>query len=236
MKANYFKSAVGLLFVLLFSFSGCKHDVVTPETHASQQEPTQNDCDPSIVYYQNEIQPILTSNCAFSGCHDAGTATEGVILTSYERLMASDVIEAGNPNGSELYERITETDPNKRMPFFKDPLSTEQINKIRTWIQQGAKNTACNSANCDTSNVTFTGTIYPLVVNKCQGCHKGGSPGGGIQLTTYAQINAIAIDYRMLNAVLHAPGYKAMPLGGEKLPPCDIAAIRIWTNAGAPNN
>jgi hypothetical protein len=44
-------------------------------------------CDPDSVYFQNQILPILVSNCTESGCHNASDHKEGVILTSYQTLM-----------------------------------------------------------------------------------------------------------------------------------------------------
>ena len=32
-----------------------------------------NPCDPSKVYFVNDVLPIFLSSCAYSGCHDAAT-------------------------------------------------------------------------------------------------------------------------------------------------------------------
>lgn len=202
-----------------------------------EKSPNLNSCDSTKVYFQNDILPIFISNCAFSGCHDAGTGMSGVILTTYENIMGSDVIEVGEAEDSDLFERIIENDPNNRMPLGRDPLPQQQVEKIRQWINDGAPNTSCNErTGCDTSNIVYSGIISRIVETKCQGCHSGLNPGGNINLTSYNGVRAIALDQRMLNAVLHSPGFKAMPLGGDKLAPCEIEAIRIWTNDGAPNN
>ena len=231
-------SIIGVLLLVLIS--SCEHDVIEPDNPNVGDNPNDtlsNPCDTSKVFFQNDILPIFRSNCAFSGCHDAGTAQNDVILTTYENVIESNVIKPNDPDGSELYRRITETDVDRRMPFFQDSLSPIQINVIRQWILDGAVNSFCQEKiRCDTTDVTFSKVIAPIVQQNCIGCHSGSSPGGGIDFSMFSELQEAAKDMRMLNAVLHAPGFKAMPLGGSKLPECDIEAIRKWTNDGAPNN
>jgi len=230
MKLTFFIAAI---LILLFS---CEHEVIEPEETKRDGNET-IPCDSNNVYFQNDILPIFISSCAFSGCHDVGTAANGVVLTSYEKIINSDVVRAGRPDNSELFERITETDINERMPLGGNRLPQEHIDKIEQWILDGALNSFCNESKmCDTTNVTYSGAISRILKQKCTGCHSGFNPGGGINLTTYVGVKAIADDQRFLNVVLHAPGYKAMPLGGQMLPKCEIETIRIWINQGAPNN
>src|SRR5688500_8454507 len=107
-KSNSFIDSLMLLlvgFVFLFS-SACTHDpVVGPIDPGPDPDPidtTENPidtsdtgvpCDPAIIYFDMDILPILHSNCAKSGCHDAITHQEGIILDSYENVMNSDVIK-----------------------------------------------------------------------------------------------------------------------------------------------
>src|SRR5450759_293871 len=41
---------------------------------------------------------------------------------------------------------------------------------------------------CDTTNVTYSGTIFPILNNSCLGCHSVPATGGSILLSTYAEI------------------------------------------------
>lgn len=229
------KKLVTLAIAALF-FVSCEHEPIEPEIQLSESG-DENLCDSNKVYFQNDILPILVSSCAFSGCHDAGTAMGRVILTNYDKIIESDVIEAGKPEKSELYERIIATDINERMPLGGNPLPQESIEDIKQWILDGAQNTACKeSTGCDTSKISFSGSISKILSQKCNGCHSGANPGGGINLTNYIDVKSIADNRRFLNAVLHTPGFKAMPLGGDRLPECEIETIRSWINQGAPNN
>lgn len=223
-----------ILSIVCFQLA-CEHDEI--DNPALSENSNSDLCDSSQVYFQNDILPVFTSNCAFSGCHDAGTATNGLILTSYENIIQSGVIEAGKPDSSELFRRITETDPAERMPLGAAPLPPQLIEDIRQWILEGAENSSCEEkTNCENINSSYSKAILPIIQRKCLGCHSANRPGGGINFSSFEGVQEAAQNLSILNAVLHAPSFKAMPLGGEPLPPCEIEAIRIWTNQGAPNN
>jgi mono/diheme cytochrome c family protein len=194
-------------------------------------------CSPDTAYFQQQVLPIFISNCSVSGCHDAISHQDGVILTNYAQIMNTGDIRPGNPNGSEAFEKITDPDNSDRMPPApRSRLSASQIDVIRKWIMQGAKNNSCQSSSCDTSQVRYSTTIRNIISNKCQGCHSGNSAGGGYDYSSYAGLKARADDGKLLGAVYHMPGYSAMPKNGNMLSDCELVQIRKWVNAGAPNN
>lgn len=212
----------------------CKHEPVIPEdlTH-----PASTTCDPDTIYFHNEILPLLNSGCAVSGCHDAASAADGVILTSYSKIISTGKVKPGNPGGSKLYKVLIETDPDDRMPPPpRSPFSADQIAKVRVWIEQGAKNNMCESNMCDTLNVSFSTHVFPIMQNNCTGCHSGNQPQGGVLLSSYATIAASAASGKLLGSVMHNPGYIPMPLGAPKLDNCKITQIKKWIENGSPNN
>ena len=193
-------------------------------------------CDPDTAYFQNEVLPLLLSSCATTGCHDRQTAKEGVILVDYASIMETGEVKPGNPGDSELYEVLFDTDPEERMPPSpNNPLTTEQKSLIEKWILQGAKNNFCQ-ADCDTTNVTFSANVWPVMETNCMGCHSGGSPSGGVSITNYNQLVTLANDGRLLGTIKQLNGYAAMPPNGSKLSDCYIATIEIWINNGTPND
>lgn len=194
-------------------------------------------CDPDTVYFQNEILPLLNSTCGTIGCHDPGSAQDGVILTDYASIIRTADVRPGNPEDSDLYEVLVETDPDKRMPPPpKQPLSADQIAKIEKWILQGAKNNACESNNCDTTTVTFSGQIWPVIQNSCLGCHSGSNPSGGLLLTNHSQIVAAANSGRLLGSIKHESGFSPMPQNLPQLNDCVITQFQKWINDGTPEN
>lgn len=194
-------------------------------------------CSPDTVYFQQQVLPVLVSNCTMSGCHDVASHRDGVILTSYSYVMSTAGIRPGNPGSSDLYEAITETDLRKRMPPPPAaPLTDVQKEIIRKWIQQDAKNLSCQSA-CDTSGaMTYSAKVKPILTAKCTGCHGGGAPQAGIDLSTYTGLKAKVNDGRLWGAINHQPGFSAMPKNGNKLSDCELTTIRKWIAEGALNN
>jgi hypothetical protein len=86
---------------------------------------------------------------------------------------------------------------------------------------------------CDTTTVTYSATIQPLLQTYCTGCH-GNS--GGVTLENYAQVKA-AVDNGSLSGTVNQTGvYSLMPQGGPKLSTCKLRQIDIWIKNGAKND
>ena len=97
------------------------------------------------------------------------------------------------------------------------------------------------SSPCDTTNVTFSGTVFPIIEANCIGCHSGGSPSGNVLLTDHASISAAGQippgSYGSLYGVIsHASGNSPMPRNLPKLSDCNIRKIKTWIDAGTPDN
>ena len=231
---------VGAITLAVAVFS-CKHDPIMPidpDPNPNPDPPVSATCDPDSVYFQNKILPLLVSNCTESGCHNAADAADGVVLTSYQSIMSSvEHIKDTNWGENKLVESLLETDLEDRMPQGKPPLSTEQINLIKQWVSQGAVNNACdeNAGMCDTINgAKYATFVKPLIQAKCQGCHSGSNPQGGVKLTTFAEIKTEALSGTLYNSVTKSSGW--MPKGGAKLDNCAISKLRIWIDGGALEN
>ncbi|MCA8831575.1 hypothetical protein [Hymenobacter pini] len=89
---------------------------------------------------------------------------------------------------------------------------------------------------CDSTAVTFAGTVAPLLQQRCVSCHNNTLRSGNVSLESYAQVQQVAADGRLLGVVQHQPGYPAMPQNQPQLARCDIARLRQWVRAGMPNN
>lgn len=237
--------AASLLILAIVAAQSCKHtpfDPMIEEVLTTDSNlvfgPSEGACDPDTVYFERDVLPLISSVCG--SCHKPGGQNDGLLLTNYDEIMQYGEISPGNPGGSELYEVITETDPDKRMPPPPaSALAQADIDMIRKWIDQGAKNNTCNYDTvgtvdgCDPSGVSFTNNVSSILsANGCTGCHSGGS----IILNTYAGVKTVADDGRLLGSIKHESGYRAMPDGGGKMDSCDIATIEVWINEGANDN
>jgi hypothetical protein len=187
------------------------------------------------VCFNQDILPILLSNCAITGCHDAITHQSNLNMSNYASLMAGEnLVVPFQPDNSKLYTSVLQGNEEFMPPPPKTPLSQQQIDLIRKWITEGATND--NSCGCDTVNVTYTNIISPIIVNSCKGCHSGSTPSGGINLSSYNDVKTQMDNGKLWASINLTTGQpKAMPPGG-KLTDCKIKQIRIWKDAGAPNN
>jgi YVTN family beta-propeller protein len=99
--------------------------------------------------YPVEVDRIIQSNCAVSGCHTAKSSevAGGINLESWETLFkgsanGSPVIPYSDKFSSLLYFINTYPDlgliSSPTMPLDRSPLSRQQVETIRTWIANGA--------------------------------------------------------------------------------------------------
>ncbi|HBF18443.1 MAG: hypothetical protein CMI36_03440 [Owenweeksia sp.] len=229
-------------FILLITFTfSCKHDPFpappdgmngdTIKTPVDTTGPNGKPCDPDSVYYSRDIQPLLNANCAYAGCHDAATSQDGVNLSNYNTVIATADVRPFNPGGSDIYEVITDSDPQDRMPQGLPALPADQIALIRKWIEQGALNLSCNE--CDTTNLTYTNGIKAIFDQNCISCHGTTTPQAGRSLTNYQQVQDAVLNTNLLERINGDPGVPVMPQGG-KMPQCNIDKIEIWVSNGLP--
>lgn len=187
------------------------------------------------VCFETEVLPVFQSNCNQSGCHNSQDRREGYDLSSYETIVSRGIVP-GDFKASEIYKVLVAPfgAGMPQSPYSR--LTDEQITTIATWIEEGAQNTVCDDGACDTSNVTYSGGVAPILSTYCYGCHAGSSPQGNVNYNTYSGVKATVTNGKLLGSIQHASGYIAMPQNGNKLPACKISIIQAWIDAGAPNN
>jgi uncharacterized membrane protein len=219
------KRTVSLLlhaFLLTSAFTSCRHEADFPPVIAGVAD---------SILFDSQVQPVITSNCAMSGCHNGANEFS---LQTYAEIR--NWVEPGKPNKSKLYEAITTNAPaGEIMPPDPRPrLTNNQVNIIQLWIMEGAHNTS--SANyCDSVHVNFSGTIRTIVENNCLGCHSGAFPAAGLNLTEYENLKEAFIARSALDHILGQNGFSLMPPTGM-LQSCNIAQIKKWINDGLPQN
>lgn len=132
--------------LLLFLLSGC--GTVKSPTEPPAEEPG------GTAFTFSRIQmEVFTPTCAKAGCHDAATASNGLVLEagrSYALLVdrpalgaSLDRVEPGDPERSYLIHKLRgdPTITGDRMPLDGPPyLTPEQIQGIAGWIRAGAPN------------------------------------------------------------------------------------------------
>lgn len=98
--------------------------------------------DSEAISYNHDIRPILNRHCL--SCHGGVRQMGGFSLLFEEEAFDTTesgklAIVPGRHKASEMYRRITETNPELRMPPEGDPLSKREIDLIARWIDEGAK-------------------------------------------------------------------------------------------------
>ena len=123
---------------LLLAAAGCADDSTT----GPDGSPSNIVFPADSVSYNIHVQPLFNQACAFSGCHGAGGSTGSQLrLDSYQGTLFSvpGVVIPQLPDQSELVLRI-EGRIGQRMPLNRNPLNQNQIQGIRKWILEGARN------------------------------------------------------------------------------------------------
>ncbi|TVR42793.1 MAG: hypothetical protein EA394_02720 [Bacteroidia bacterium] len=90
--------------------------------------------------------------------------------------------------------------------------------------------------DCNLENVTYSGTIAPIMVQYCNSCHSAAAPQAGIVTANHEGLSVVALDGRLLGSVNHDQGFSPMPKNMPKLAECPREQIAVWVNDGAPDN
>ncbi|MDA1164395.1 MAG: hypothetical protein O3B13_14965 [Planctomycetota bacterium] len=169
--------------------------------------------DPTLISFSKEIAPILQQNCG--NCH-AGDNPRGKLDLSSFAMM-----KQGGQNGpllvpkqatrSLLMLRVATTNDQARMPRNAAALGVPVLEKLYTWINQGAifdgedesaplaelgkdgsKPTAAPPVQITmatgTEKVSFVRDIAPTIVNLCTRCHSGNDPNSGLSVVTFESL------------------------------------------------
>lgn len=214
--------------------AGCKHESTVPLSNLASDSTRYKGvaCSKDTVYFYNTIGPLIITSCAsMSGCH-SGNGGEAGALTTYSNMLR--YVSPGNPNSSRLYTVLSSGGENlmPRPPYA--PFTATQKALVSKWIQQGAKNNGCLDTSCDTTTVTYSGSIAPIFATNCIVCHSASST-STTKLDSYAGAKAAVTAGRILGAIQHTTGYVAMP-PGSSLSVCDINKIKAWIHKGSLNN
>jgi Protein of unknown function (DUF1553)/Protein of unknown function (DUF1549)/Planctomycete cytochrome C len=94
------------------------------------------------IDFNSQVKPIFNKKCII--CH-GGVRRKGGFSVLF-RSEALDTTESGklaiipgDPDHSELVKRITNKDPEERMPYKHPALSDEEVNILKKWIKEGAQ-------------------------------------------------------------------------------------------------
>lgn len=132
MKKTFFVAITILGSILLStSIQSCYYD--------SEEElyglPSSTTCDSTAGKFATNVFPIMSAQCATSGCHNAVTASAGANFSNYA------TIKSYITNSKDfLLGSIKHTSGFSAMPKDGSKLATCDISKIESWINAGMPN------------------------------------------------------------------------------------------------
>jgi hypothetical protein len=93
------------------------------------------------VDFNTQVKPIINRHCIT--CHGGVRAKGNFSLLFREEAFAKTesgkpAIIPGDPDHSEMIRRLTSKDPEERMPYKHEPLSSDEVDILRRWVKQGA--------------------------------------------------------------------------------------------------
>lgn len=175
MTTKLFNHTLVILLSIIF-FSECKKKDDAPENPFDKIDRSTS-VNPETYLDPNTIQGIhkniLSIKCANPGCHDGHFEPDfRTIQSSYSTMVWNKVIK-NNPTQSFLYrvypgdyqkswlhERVvTDDQVLGRMPLYANPLSVAELNNIKTWINNGAKDMFGNSPRFPNNEPQVNGYI-----------------------------------------------------------------------------
>src|SRR5262245_50890536 len=119
-------------------------------TAAEPPKDSKEQKEPAEVSYYRDVRPLFQQHC--QGCHQPAKAQGGYVMTSHAALLKkgdSDQpgIVPSKPDESLILTQITSADGKPpAMPRGRDPLKEKDIDLIKRWIAQGAKDDTPASA------------------------------------------------------------------------------------------
>ncbi|MAG92717.1 MAG: hypothetical protein CMJ48_03050 [Planctomycetaceae bacterium] len=91
------------------------------------------------VDFERDVVPLLEQHCI--ECHNPSNQKGDFSLATPEHLLENEFLVPGKADESELIAQITSQGDGERpvMPEDRPPLTAEQVDLLRRWIDQGAK-------------------------------------------------------------------------------------------------
>lgn len=134
-KFNIIKycSSIIIAFLIIFLISNCNKNSTEPEKFNFPD---------SNLSFSRDIYPIFRENCISSGCHESVNPAAELDLETMAPTFNSvngPVVYPFDADHSILYLILNgEYNGISRMPLNRGPLAPEQIQAIKTWINEGA--------------------------------------------------------------------------------------------------
>ncbi len=113
--------------------------------------------EPKPVSFEADVKPILREHCL--KCHGDDTHKADLNLQSYGSALkggsGGEVLAAGRPGGSTLYQAIAREGDAAPMPPNRPKIPDAQVAVVREWIAQGLRETAASASAAPRPTLDF---------------------------------------------------------------------------------
>lgn len=136
-------------------------------------------------------------------------------------------------------DRSPRTEPRARPMFIGGGVVGVAAVVLLTYLGGGL---AGGVSSAVVQNPTFAGNVMPVFQARCQVCHSGQNPSGGLDLTSYASMKKLGVvtagnpQQSLLYLKITGAVPPRMPLGGPYLPKGTVQTIANWIKQGAKDN
>jgi mono/diheme cytochrome c family protein len=208
------------------------------------------------INFNRDIRPIFEAHCI--KCHGPEKPQAGLRLDSEAAVLrgsiSGKIVVAGRGAESLLVKRLLGSNGVPPMPLGSDPLHKNQIDIVRTWIDQmasepgdGGTEVRANDANTGEAPVApidFATQIQPIFDDNCVRCHGPNVQQNQLRLDSLAGLMQGSLhgkvvipgnskDSPLLRRLLGLDEPR-MPFGSPPLRTEKIDLIRAWIDQGAP--
>lgn len=134
---------MAVLFVLFIGSCGPDQPSKTVAERVEKDKPVNGSDDSHKSQDYCAVQKVFDTSCI--SCHSASGQKPPLVKNLVQSSLINKMGHHGNvlvkphsSNESDLFIRITSNDPHLRMPRGADPLSSKDIQLIKSWIDEGA--------------------------------------------------------------------------------------------------
>ncbi len=116
--------------------------------------------------FRDSVGPIFVARCL--ACHGTKKQEGNFSMANMAAMFRQGdsgraPVVPGKPADSELFQRLTNTDPDQRMPAEAEPLSAAEIDSVRRWINSLGPNPALNDRPIEEYASDAIGKVVPPV-------------------------------------------------------------------------
>lgn len=245
-NGNQYRFNMGIRFlvftILGWSFIACSPVHRGPANRTSRISGGNGGLTSSAAAFETSLYPIIQTNCA--ACHGAGQQPEFAISdvqNSNDALLQWGLVDLENPANSTIVNKIRNGHTNVTPGLNDFPVTL--ADEIQTAIELWAVTAGDDGGVIVALVPTFESLYNRIFISRCNNCHSGGAPAGGLDLTdrdlAVAGGNNGGFNGALTPLYVRVTDPNAgtlMPQGGTELSDEEKQTILDWINAGGPLN